>query len=180
MKDKLKGIVSFLIELLVCFIIVKILVAFVAQPIRVSGSSMYPTYLDHSYGFVNCFNMNEDKLERFDTVVVKFQDEFIIKRLVGLPGDHISMHNDVLTINGEVVEETYLVKDYIQQQIEDRGLASFTTDFDITLGQDEYFVLGDNRVVSYDSRAMGVFNYDDFVGSGVIIIYPFDHFGVYE
>ncbi len=167
-------------DLLICFLVVQLFVNFVAQPIRVVGDSMYPTYEDGSIGLVNRFLFNEDKLERFDTVVLKYEDEYIIKRLIGFPGETVEMKDDVLTIDGVVYDEYYLDDEYVEQMKEKYNTDKYTTDFTIILGEDEYFVLGDNRIISYDSRLMGPFSFDDFVGSGVVILYPFDKFGIYD
>ena len=179
-SDKKKqGIKYELLDLLktfiICFIAVFLLTTFVVKPVRVDGRSMYPTLEDGEVGLMNVFSAKFTDIDRFDAVVAYNEEsgENWVKRVIGLPGDTVYAKDDVVYVNGLPIEEPYLDTDYVNQ-IRERG-DYFTQDFDkITLGEDEYFLMGDNRVVSYDSRRVGPFKRDDIKGKGIFILYPFD------
>ncbi|MEF2783861.1 signal peptidase I [Erysipelotrichaceae bacterium HCN-30851] len=179
-SDKKKqGIKYELLDLLktfiICFIAVFLLTTFVVKPVRVDGRSMYPTLEDGEVGLMNVFSAKFTDIDRFDVVVAYNEEsgENWVKRVIGLPGDTVYAKDDVVYVNGLPIEEPYLDTDYVNQ-IRERG-DYFTQDFDkITLGEDEYFLMGDNRVVSYDSRRVGPFKRDDIKGKGIFILYPFD------
>lgn len=160
---------------IICFIAVFLLTTFVVKPVRVDGRSMYPTLEDGEVGLMNVFSAKFTDIDRFDVVVAYNEEsgENWVKRVIGLPGDTVYAKDDVVYVNGLPIEEPYLDTDYVNQ-IRERG-DYFTQDFDkITLGEDEYFLMGDNRVVSYDSRRVGPFKRDDIKGKGIFILYPFD------
>ena len=179
-SDKKKqGIKYELLDLLktfiICFIAVFLLTTFVVKPVRVDGRSMYPTLEDGEVGLMNVFSAKFTDIDRFDVVVAYNEEsgENWVKRVIGLPGDTVYAKDDVVYVNGLPIEEPYLDTDYVNQ-IRERG-DYFTQDFDkITLGEDEYFLMGDNRVVSYDSRRVGPFKRDYIKGKGIFILYPFD------
>lgn len=179
-SDKKKqGIKYELLDLLktfiICFIAVFLLTTFVVKPVRIDGRSMYPTLEDGEVGLMNVFSAKFTDIDRFDVVVAYNEEsgENWVKRVIGLPGDTVYAKDDVVYVNGLPIEEPYLDTDYVNQ-IRERG-DYFTQDFDkITLGEDEYFLMGDNRVVSYDSRRVGPFKRDDIKGKGIFILYPFD------
>ena len=179
-SDKKKqGIKYELLDLLktfiICFIAVFLLTTFGVKPVRVDGRSMYPTLEDGEVGLMNVFSAKFTDIDRFDVVVAYNEEsgENWVKRVIGLPGDTVYAKDDVVYVNGLPIEEPYLDTDYVNQ-IRERG-DYFTQDFDkITLGEDEYFLMGDNRVVSYDSRRVGPFKRDDIKGKGIFILYPFD------
>lgn len=179
-SDKKKqGIKYELLDLLktfiICFIAVFLLTTFVVKPVRVDGRSMYPTLEDGEVGLMNVFSAKFTDIDRFDVVVAYNEEsgENWVKRVIGLPGDTVYAKDDVVYVNGLPIEEPYLDTDYVNQ-IRERG-DYFTQDIDkITLGEDEYFLMGDNRVVSYDSRRVGPFKRDDIKGKGIFILYPFD------
>lgn len=162
-----------------CLIIVTLITNFVFTPVQVEGESMYPTLHNKSKGIVNIFLVKFGEIYRQDIVVVKYraENESWVKRVIGIPGDRISCKNDVVYVNGEALDEPYLDTVYATQQRNKNGY--FTTDFDeVVLGEDEYFLMGDNRVVSRDSRMVGVFKKEDIVGKDVYVFYPFEHMGL--
>ena len=170
-------ILDLLKTFIICFIAVFLLTTFVVKPVRVDGRSMYPTLEDGEVGLMNVFSAKFTDIDRFDVVVAYNEEsgENWVKRVIGLPGDTVYAKDDVVYVNGLPIEEPYLDTDYVNQ-IRERG-DYFTQDFDkITLGEDEYFLMGDNRVVSYDSRRVGPFKRDDIKGKGIFILYPFLHF----
>lgn len=164
---------------LICYGIVFLITTFLCKPVRVQGESMYPTLLDGEIGIMNVFGAKFGEVSRYDIVVVhnEGKNEDWVKRVIGLPGDTISCENDVLYINGEAQEQTFLDQQYVDK-VTRSGEILFTEDFGpITLADDEYFLMGDNRPRSYDSRNLygeQKFTKDDLRGRGIMIVYPFD------
>lgn len=172
---------------------------FVWLNVSVDGHSMDPTLAHGEKLFV----VRTAKVERFDIVVADEIDEDgsikkIVKRVIGMPGDTISYNNDTLTINGEVVEEAYLnefkslfAKDKLQATYSYskffQGLASkapaFTYDkagettFTVTVPENHYYLLGDDRIVSNDSRHEGTFSRDTLVGEVKFRYWPLNRIG---
>jgi len=165
MKRFLLFIKDLIITVVLGVAIAYLLMTFVLTSVVVSGSSMYPTLHDGDYGFSFILTKNL-KVERFDIVVVKHEEDLIVKRIIGMPGETIKYSDNKLYVNGEYVEEDFLDEN------------TKTNDFEYTLGEGEYYVLGDNRSSSKDSRAYGTFTIDDFVSSNVFVIWPFTHFGL--
>ena len=159
---------------IVCFIVVFIITTFVVKPVQVEGDSMYPTLIDKEIGVVNIFSAKFTGVHRFDVVVVQNETtkDPWVKRVIGMPNDTIEAKDDVVYINGEKIDEPYLDNSYAES-IRKQG-KKFTNDFGpITLKDDEYFLMGDNRIVSYDSRKVGAFHKEDIIGKDAYIIYPF-------
>ncbi len=174
-SSALKEVLLFFRDLAVCLALVLIVVNFILRPIQVKGSSMYPTLTSGSLGVSNLLGYRMDGVERFDIVIIYVQDknEYLVKRCVGLPGETVSYSNQTLYINGEAVEEPFFDESYTSTYdvfMEDMA--------EITLGDDEYFCLGDNRPHSTDSRVYGPFRKDEIVSKGVFIFFPFSGFGV--
>ena len=96
-------------------------------------------------------------------MLVPYEDEYLIKRVIGLPGEKLRYSNNQLYINGKRIEENYEFTN--------------TEDFSYKTKEGEYFVLGDNRVVSKDSRMLGTFSEDDIVGRVNFRLFPFKKFG---
>lgn len=144
-------------------LITKAFLLFVAQPATVSGASMEPNYFDKEKLVVEKLSYTFGKPGRFDVVVFtphEGKKEYYIKRIIGLPGETVKIdENGSIFINGELLEEPY-GKEPVR--IDKRGLAAF----EIAVGDGEYFVLGDNRNNSLDSRFEEVGNVSQrkFVG----------------
>lgn len=160
-----------ILTLFIVFIaMINILFLFFIRPVVVSGESMYPTYSDGKYGFSIKFKPALDSIKRFDVVIVNSEitnNNNWVKRVIGLPGDTIEYKNDKLFVNGEVIEETFLNKEYMEK-IKEEYNGLFTEDFGpVTLGEDEYFLMGDNRRFSTDSRYVGIFNMSDITSKHV-------------
>lgn len=175
-------------------------------PVRVDGHSMDPTLADSEYLLViNKLPIDRfDIVVASETENGKTKE--IVKRVIGLPGETIEYKNDVLYINGKETDEPYL-KDYIQKFKEDklqstysgkgfeengelfRQMAqiaeAFTVDkdgnatFSITLKNDEYLLLGDDRIVSKDSRQVGAFKKEQIKGEAVLRLWPLLPFQTY-
>ena len=155
--------------------IVMIIANFIIRPVQVLGSSMYPTLEDKEYGFSNLIGLRMDGIKRFDivTIYLEDKDEYLVKRVVGLPGETVSYTGGQLYINGEAVGEDFFDEEY---------RASYGNDFmenvePVVLGEDEYYCLGDNRPLSNDSRYYGPFTRDQIRSKGVLIIFPFTKMG---
>lgn len=158
--------------LLIIFIVVPFR-KLVAQPFMVSGSSMVPTFENSDYLIVNQLTKHFGKYDRFDVVVFKYPEDpskFYIKRLIGLPGERIIVDDSQVLLYNDIYPDGISINsDYAT------GLTIGRTD--ITLGPKEYFVLGDNRENSSDSRMWGALPLDNIVGVPVLRILPLNHAG---
>ena len=146
-------------------LIVVLIRTFLVTPAAVSGSSMESTLNNHDLVIINKLVYRIKSIERFDIVVVNNDEDNdrIIKRVIGLPNETIEYKDNKLYINGKLVGTKLNFKD--------------TADFKVETKEDEYFVLGDNRPVSKDSRILGSFSKKDIVGRVGIRFYPFDKVG---
>lgn len=147
---------------------------FLFTPIVVDGISMMPTLQDGDRLIANKIGYRISGLDRFDIIVFRATEEKdYIKRVIGLPGDHIEYRDDVLYINGEAYEEAYL--DEYRSTVTDGPL---TSDFELealtgsaTVPEGKYFVLGDNRRNSEDSRIIGFVAAEDVIGESSFIFW---------
>ncbi len=161
--NKLVRFINELIPYVVILVVVVIIRTFFITPIVVSGPSMQPT-LDG--GEVMILN-KRGTLDRFDVVVVDNVTEDIIKRIIAMPGETISCEEGIVYVNGRRQDESY-----------SKGI---TYSFEkITLADDEYFVMGDNRQDSKDSRVIGPIKKDMIKGTTNLIILPFNKIGKIE
>lgn len=174
----MKGIVKELFGWIVFIIVVVaasyLIVTFVGQRTEVSGSSMETTLSDGDQLIVDKISYRFRDPKRYDIVVFPYRYEentYYIKRIIGLPGETVQISDGEVYINGARLNEHYG-----NEVIEDPGSAAEP----ITLGDDEYFVLGDNRNNSQDSRAsnVGLIHRDELLGRAWVRIWPFDKFGV--
>ena len=172
MNNLKKTLLSYLFIFIVTFIGVKIFTNFIITPIIVSGNSMYPTLEDKEFGFSSIISARLGEIKRFDIVVINIdkQDKRIVKRVIGLPNETMEYLGDSLYINGEYIEEEYLNNDHFNKFITENK-TQFTDDFKITLGEDEYFCMGDNRPFSGDSRELGPFNKSEFFSTNAYILF---------
>lgn len=170
--EKFKEIISYVVIILVVILIR----TFIVTPVKVDGSSMFPTLHDKEILLLKKFDKSFD---RFDIVVIKHGNSKLVKRVIGLPGEKIKIsvtkvgdnYVSKIYINGEVLSEDYGYADMI-----DAGVAAS----EIVLGDDEYFVLGDNRNNSADSRIMGAFKKKDIIGVTDFRLFPFNKFGKFN
>ncbi len=174
MKSVLKEILSTSLYLLSVLIVTYLIITFVGQRTEVNGSSMESTLQHGDNLIVDKISYRFSDPKRFDIVVFPFQyeeDTYYIKRIIGLPGEIVQIDTDgVIYINGEVLHESYGL-----EVIKDPGRAIEP----ITLGEDEYFVMGDNRNNSTDSRTelVGNVKRSELIGKAWVRIYPFSKFG---
>lgn len=148
---------------IIILIVVILVKSFVVSTVRVNGNSMYKTLHNKDLMILNKIKYNFKNVERFDIVVVKYENHYIIKRVIALPGEVIEYKDNVLYINDRKVQDKY---NSIEQD-----------NFSLELGNDEYFVMGDNRGDSLDSRIIGPIKKDDIMGNSEFIIFPFTRFG---
>lgn len=166
--------VSFILYLIVIVVLTFLMIRYVGQRTRVDGSSMENTLTNGDNLIVDKISYRFHEPERFDIIVFPYQykeDTYFIKRIIGMPGETVQITDKgEILINGEE-----LVESYGREVIKDPGLASDP----ITLGEDEYFVMGDNRNYSKDSRFPDVGNIRraDIIGKAWLRIYPFDKIG---
>ena len=144
----------------------------------VSGNSMYPILQDKEDVLINVAASYLTSIDRFDVVVVKNENEehdLWVKRVIGLPGETIAYKDGKLYVNHQVVEETFLDTTYMEKAMKEKSLSVFTQDMqEITLQKDEYFLAGDNRVNSLDSRtpSVGPFHRNQIIAKGVLVYSP--------
>ena len=173
-----KELIGFAIYIAFCILAVWFIITFVGQRTTVSGESMYDTLDDGDNLWINKFTYRFNDPERFDIVVFPYQDSsvFYIKRIIGLPGEKIRIDKEgTIYINNEPLKEDYGYEVINPDMI---GRA----DHNIVLGEDEYFVMGDNRNNSKDSRFEDVGNIkrDELEGKAVLRIWPLSKFGKIE
>ncbi len=175
MKNKMKEILSTSLYLLFVLVATFLVVTYVGQRTKVIGSSMEPMLSDGDNLIVDKISYRFGDPQRFDIIVFPFQyseKTYYIKRIIGLPGETIYIDEaGSIYVNGEVLKESY-GKDVIA----DPGRAYEP----ITLAEDEYFVMGDNRNNSSDSRdpVVGNIHRKDFIGKAWMRIWPFNKVGM--
>lgn len=174
--NKKKEAISNILYIVIVLAITIFIICFVGQRTRVDGDSMYPTLHDGDNLIVDKISYRFHDPERYDVIIFPPYEEnkrlFYIKRVIGLPGETIQIDYDGnIWIDGEVLEE-----DYGYEVILNPGIASEP----ITLGDDEYFVLGDNRNDSTDSRfaEVGVVDEDQIIGRAWVRFFPFKDAGL--
>ena len=175
------GILLFLLEVVQIVVIAAAIIIpvryFLVQPFYVRGASMEPTFIDREYLLIDEISYRFSEPRRGDVVVFRYprdKTEFFIKRVIGVPGDTVTINNGKVVVtndahtNGVVLEEEYI------NQPTTKGSEH------VTLNPDEYFVLGDNRGASLDSRSFGPIKSEHIVGKVWLRGLPIDRFWVFE
>lgn len=179
LKEKGGRLYEFASSIVMAYLLVLVLTNFIIYPVHVDGTSMYPTLRNADYGFSNLLTYRSQGIQRFDVVIIYYDPlgEYLIKRAIGLPGETIQYKNDVLYINNEPVDESYLDTLYAQQY---KAIGEpYTADFGpILVKEDEIFVMGDNRLPggSTDSRIFGPMKIANVKSKDVYILWPLNHF----
>lgn len=171
----MRELLGWLFYILIIIGLTYLIITYVGQRTRVSGSSMETTLSDGDNLIVDKLSYRFQDPKRFDIVVFPYKYEentYYIKRIIGLPGDTVQVKDGYTYINGELLESDI----YGAEVMIEAGTASEP----ITLGEEEYFVLGDNRNHSLDSRdpSVGILKREDLIGRAWVRIYPFDKMGV--
>lgn len=160
---------------LLAFVIVVPVRMWVAQPFVVNGSSMDDTFHDGEYLVVDEISYRFKEPERGDVLIFKYPEnpsKYFIKRLIGLPGETVTVKGGTVTVaNSEHPSGFALVEPYVHSKT--------FGDVTVTLGEDEYFVMGDNRMVSSDSRVWGALPKEDIVGRPVARLMPLSKLGLF-
>lgn len=180
-KKPKKKLVSTIVEI-ICYILIilfcfNVVPRYVIQRTIVDGDSMMDTFIDQDNLLVEKVSYHFGDPKRFDVIVFypygRDEEEYYIKRIIGLPGETVQIIGSKIYINGEVLEENY-GKDPIDY--------AGTVEEPQTLGKDEFFVLGDNREVSQDSRyeEVGFVQRKNIEGRAILRIYPFSKFGTFN
>lgn len=166
-KDKINKFFKATIPYIIIVIVVALIRTFIVTPVQVEGLSMYSTLDDKEVLLLKKYDKSYD---RFDIVVFNYNGTKLIKRVIGLPGETVSYKDNELYINDKYVDEYFL-----------NGQETY--DFDLEeLGYDKipkgyYFVMGDNRDNSTDSRIIGLVSASEIEGTTNFAIFPFDRFG---
>lgn len=164
---------SFLETVIVALVITVVLYLFVMTPHEVVGNSMHPTYKNGEYLMANKISYKLHKPERGDVIIFKYSDtQDFIKRIIGLPGDTVMLKDGKIYINGVILNES----DYLSESIYTNGQDYLKEGQSITVPEGEYFVCGDNRNHSSDSRAFGSVKLQNIKGKAWIVYFPFSQF----
>ena len=158
-------------DILLSLSIAAVVIVFLCQPVKVEGTSMLPQLADEQRIFVSKIAYRIDSIERGDVIVFRFPDEpsrSYIKRVVGLPGETVEIRKGEVFVDGDAYPEPYVPPRY-------RDTVSHPS---VTIGQGTYYVLGDHRNTSNDSRTWGAVAEEFITGKAVFAYWPPDRFGV--
>jgi len=160
-------------DLLLSVVIAIVVILFIYQPVKVEGTSMMPALDDQERIFINKFiyRLHFGKIDRGDTVVFWFPGDptkSYIKRVIAVPGDRVEVDRGAVIVNGQALVENYVPEEYRDQSSMPERIVPV----------DEYFVLGDHRSSSNDSRAWGMVPRRYIYGKAVFIYWPLDKMGV--
>lgn len=162
-KNKKKNYFRELLPYFIIILVVIFIKVFIVSPIRVNGESMDSTLHDGDIMLLDEVSYRFSDIQRFDIVVIHREDEYLIKRVIGLPGEKIKYVDGKLYVNGKYVKEDFKHKK--------------TNDFSAIIDEENYFVMGDNRTNSTDSRSFGTVSRDQILGKTSLTIFPFSRFG---
>ena len=178
----MKKIIKELLPYVVIFLVVVLIRTFLVTPVTVVGDSMVPTLHNKELLLLSKISYKIHDIDRFDVVVIK-DDDWIIKRIIGLPGDDVIYNNNTLYINGEIIKDEYGYGDTRDFNLNDICLAGLNNGSDINCPIDKipegyYLVLGDNRKISKDSTTIGLIPYDEIQGKAIVRIWPLNKINV--
>src|SRR5437870_5090856 len=157
-------------DLLIAIGLALVIIVFLYQPVKVEGTSMAPLLSDQERIFINKFVYRFEPIERGDVVVFWYpldRSKSFIKRVVGLPGETVEIRRGALYVDGKNIPEPYVPAQY--EDLSDFG--------PVRVPKDSYFVMGDHRVSSNDSRVFGPVESQFIYGRAVFAYWPVDHFG---
>lgn len=155
---------------IVVAVVVILVFVFVIGLQQVVGPSMSPTLKENDIVVINKLRYKLKSIDRGDVVIASVNDKYMIKRVIGLPGDELKIINGRIYLNGELFD------DYVDIDIEESG----NLESGIKVNDNEYFIIGDNRNDSEDSRFYGTVSKKNIVGKVAFRIYPFSKFGRIE
>lgn len=165
-NDKSKSWIKEFIVYLLIVLVVILIRTFIVTPVRVDGNSMNDNLKNGEILLLKKYDKN---FERFDVIVFKYKSEKLVKRIIGLPGEEVVYKDNKLYINGKYIEEKMISKTTYDFNLREIGFEIIPNGY--------YFVMGDNRTNSKDSRIIGLVSEEDILGSTDFIIFPFNKFG---
>ena len=168
-KERIKKIIKNVYPYVIVVIVVILVRAFIITPAVVDGESMEPTLSDNNVIILNKLDYKLNDIERFDVVVVDWNGEKLIKRVIGLPGEHVEYKDGLLYVDGFVTDENFNHATTHDFKLESIGY--------LTIPGDKYFVVGDNRNDSKDSRVIGLIDKENILGSVSLRIFPLNKIG---
>lgn len=179
-RERGNGLGLFVVEMvkvaLIALVIILPVRYFLIKPFYVNGASMEPNYFDHEYLIIDEISYRLNPPVRGEVVVFHYPPdpkEYFIKRVIGLPGERVAVKDGgIIIYNQDNSEGIALAEPYLEPEVQTAGAV------DITLGPDEFFVLGDNRNASLDSRRFGPIKRSDIVGRTWLRGWPLDRAGV--
>jgi signal peptidase I len=157
-------------DLLIAIGLALVIIVFLYQPVKVEGTSMAPLLSDQERIFINKFVYRFEPIQRGDVVVFWYpldHSKSFIKRVIGLPGESVEIRQGAVYVNGKIVPEPYVPRQY--EDLSDFG--------PVRVAKDSYFVMGDHRISSNDSRVFGSVGSQFIYGRAVFAYWPVDHFG---
>jgi signal peptidase I len=158
-------------DILISVAVSFLIIMFLYQPVRVEGTSMQPELRDQDRLFINKFAYHFEGISRGDVVVFHYPrdpSKSYIKRIIALPGDTLDIENGRVYVNGKHIDESYVPRRYRDS----RSLP------EMVVPQDEYFVMGDHRSISSDSRDFGPVPRELIYGKAAFVYWPADNMGV--
>ena len=176
-RRTLRSTLEFVWEVLKVVIVVFAIIIpvrhYLVKPFYVRGASMEPNFHDYEYLVVDELSYRLREPARGEVVVLKDPldpSQYFIKRIIGLPGEHVVVRDGAVRINGKILDESAYLEDSVRTTGRD----------DVTLQTDEYYLLGDNRQASLDSRVFGPLDKSEFVGRTWIRAWPVSQLDVFE
>jgi signal peptidase I, bacterial type len=169
----LTAFASWIRDLFISVVLAILVILFLYQPVKVEGTSMMPALVDQERIFINKFvyRFGIGQIDRGDMVVFWFPGDptkSYIKRVIGVPGDTVEVDNGNVIVNGHHLDETYVIEEYRDHQ----SMAAFKVQ------PEEYFVLGDHRSSSNDSRSWGTVPRKYIYGKAVFVYWPIEKMGI--
>jgi signal peptidase I len=153
-----------------------VIYAFLFRPYQVNGHSMDPTFQDGEYVLTNLISVRLGQIHRGDVIVFVAppdKEKDYIKRLIGLPGDTIKVSGGNVYLNGKKLDQTFL-----PSNVKTFGGAFLQENTQVVVPQGEYFVMGDNREFSSDSREWGFVTQKELIGKSFLVYWPLNHFRI--
>lgn len=172
LKQSILELVRFAVIALIIVVPIRL---FIIEPFVVSGSSMFPTFENADYLIVDKFSYEIGNPKRDDVVVFKYPNDttkYFIKRVIGLPGDTVDISGSKIIVTNETHKDGFILEEpYVKNMSDDQ--------VHFVLKENEYFVMGDNRTASSDSRYWGPVDRDLFVGRAFLRLMPFNNIDIF-
>lgn len=164
-------------SLVIVFAVFLVIWQFLFRPFQVSGNSMHPTFLDKEYILTNIITLRFSQLKQGDVIVFKAPNDpekDFIKRIIGVPGDQVAIKNGDVYVNGIILDQSA----YLSPSVKTFGGSFLREGLPETVPPDSYFVLGDNRPGSSDSREWGFVPLKSIIGKSSFVYWPPDKMGM--